>query len=168
MTHDVLAPAAPGVNRARLWLGIVLPLVLLAAVITMIVKFGPAEQLRDPAAPPVENLSIRRALLEPHGIVLDVLNDGPETVTIAQVTVDDAYWQFTQDPPGPIASIVTGPRIAAAWLASRLIGGVPPCSTVSIAFASSRRYAMIALSVVPRCSRVRSWIGPWDSQAHWS
>jgi zinc transporter ZupT len=31
-------------------------------------------------------------------------------MTIAQVQVDDAYWQFTQDPPGPIA------RGATAWI----------------------------------------------------
>ena len=31
-------------------------------------------------------------------------------MTIAQVQVDDAYWQFAQDPPGPIA------RGATAWL----------------------------------------------------
>ena len=100
MTHDVLTPAAPHVGRLRLWTAIVLPLVLLAAVVALIVKFSPADRLRDPAAPPVENLSIRRALLEPHGIVLTVFNESPETVTIAQVTVDDAYWQFTVD-PGP-------------------------------------------------------------------
>ncbi|EWS57991.1 hypothetical protein Y695_04740 [Hydrogenophaga sp. T4] len=47
-------------------------------------------------------------------------------------------------------------------------GGVPPCSTVSMACNSMRRFAMITLSVVPRCSRVRSWMAPMLSQAHWS
>lgn len=98
MTPDVLTPLAPRTNRARLWTAILLPLVLLAGIVTLIVKFSPAEQLRDPAAPPVENLSIRRAVLEPEGIVVDVFNASPEAVTIAQVTVDDAYWQFTADP----------------------------------------------------------------------
>ena len=46
--------------------------------------------------PPVERLTIERARLEPDGIVLTVLNDGPDAVTIAQVTVDDAYWAFTR------------------------------------------------------------------------
>ena len=44
----------------------------------------------------------------------------------------------------------------------------PPARTVSIAFSSVRRFAMITLSLVPRCSRVRSWIGPMLSTAHWS
>ncbi len=35
---------------------------------------------------------------------------GSEPMTIAQVQVDDAYWQFTQDPPGPIA------RGSSAWI----------------------------------------------------
>jgi zinc transporter ZupT len=45
--------------------------------------------------PPVERLSIERAVLGSDGITLTVLNDGPDPVTIAQVTVDDAYWAFT-------------------------------------------------------------------------
>lgn len=105
MTRNVLASPDRGVNRARLWAAILLPLVLLAAIVTLIVKFSPAEQLRDPAAPPVENLAIRRALLEPEGIVVDVFNESPETVTIAQVTVDDAYWQFTADPGAELAPL---------------------------------------------------------------
>ncbi len=45
--------------------------------------------------PPVERLVIERAVLGSDGIQLFVLNDGPDPVTIAQVTVDDAYWAFT-------------------------------------------------------------------------
>jgi zinc transporter ZupT len=97
VTHDVLATGAP-VSRTRLWGAILLPLLLLAAVVALIVRLNPAEQLRDAAAPPVESLSIGRALLQPDGIVLRVLNESPEAVTIAQVTVDDAYWQFSADP----------------------------------------------------------------------
>ena len=45
--------------------------------------------------PPVERLVVERATLGTDGIHLSVLNDGPDEVTIAQVTVDDAYWAFT-------------------------------------------------------------------------
>ncbi|MBA2303578.1 MAG: metal transporter [Acidobacteria bacterium] len=102
MTPDVISapPAAPSISRARLWTAILLPLVLLAGVVSLIVRFSPAERLRDPAAPPAENLAIRRVLLQPDGFVVTVLNESPEAVRIAQVTVDDAYWQFTAD-PGP-------------------------------------------------------------------
>ncbi|TIO17450.1 MAG: metal transporter, partial [Mesorhizobium sp.] len=44
------------------------------------------------------------------GIRILVRAGGSEPMTIAQVQVDDAYWQFTQDPPGPI------PRGATAWI----------------------------------------------------
>lgn len=99
MTPELLAPPAQK-NRTWTWAIALLPLVLLAGVLALIVAVDPAERLRDPAAPPVENLSIRRALLEPEGIILSVFNESPDTVTIAQVIVDDAYWQFSAD-PGP-------------------------------------------------------------------
>ena len=101
MTPELATSTAPPVTRARLWSAIVLPLLLLAAVVVAITMFSPAERLRDPAAPPVENLAIRRAILEPNGIQLTVFNESPETITIAQVTVDDAYWLFNAD-PGPV------------------------------------------------------------------
>lgn len=104
MTPNVVTPPPPA-GRARLWTAILLPLVLLAIVIGAIVRFSPAEQLRDPAAPPVENLSIQRAVLSPNGIQLTVFNESPEPVTIAQVIVDDAYWQFTADPAPAVAPL---------------------------------------------------------------
>jgi zinc transporter, ZIP family len=84
----------------RLLLGL-LPLVALAALLVWIVRSKPAESLRGDA-PPVEVLSIQRVELAPREIVVSVLNDGPDPSTIAQVQVDDAYWAFTQDPPGPL------------------------------------------------------------------
>lgn len=83
-------------NRAIvLWAAI--PLVLLAALIVAIVRLSPADRLRPIGMPPVERLSISRATLAADGIRLSVLNDGPDPVTIAQVTVDDAYWAFTSE-----------------------------------------------------------------------
>ncbi len=76
-----------------------LPLVLLAAVLFAIFRFGPSELLRDPDAPPVEILSVQRALLKSEGIILTVLNESPDPVTIAQVVVDDAFWNFSADGP---------------------------------------------------------------------
>ena len=53
--------------------------------------------MQPEGAPPVERLIVERAVLTPGGIRLSVLNDGPDPVTIAQVTVDDAYWAFTAE-----------------------------------------------------------------------
>lgn len=97
-THDAAtrAPAARNIST-RIWLLALVPLALLAALVALIVRTGPADTLRGEGAPPVERLAIERAVLTNDGIVLHVLNDGPDPVTIAQVTVDDAYWAFESD-----------------------------------------------------------------------
>jgi zinc transporter, ZIP family len=82
-------------SAPRLWLAAVAPLALLGVLVAVIVKTSPGDRLRGGAVPPIERLSIDRAQLGADGIVLSVLNDGPDAVTIAQVTVDDAYWAFT-------------------------------------------------------------------------
>ena len=81
----------------RVWLVALIPLVLLAGLLALILKTAPADTLRGDGAPPVERLTISRAVLRSDGIVLSVMNDGPDDVTIAQVMVDDAYWAFTAD-----------------------------------------------------------------------
>jgi zinc transporter, ZIP family len=75
-----------------------LPLVLLAGLVMLIVRSGPAGLMRDDTVPPVERLVVQRAVLGAGGITLSVVNDGPDPVTIAQVLVDDAYWAFEAEP----------------------------------------------------------------------
>ncbi|CAN5706730.1 metal transporter [soil metagenome] len=104
MTPEVVTTAPP-VHGARLWIAILLPVVLLAGVMALIVMFSPAERFRDPAAPPTELVSVQRVLLKPEGIIATVLNESPQAVTIAQVAVDDAYWQFTADPGVTLAPL---------------------------------------------------------------
>jgi zinc transporter ZupT len=81
----------------------VLPLALLAALLAVLVWWGPADALRGDGHPPVERLTFQRVELDERGITMDVLNDGPDPVTIAQVQVDDAYWTFEMEPAGPLA-----------------------------------------------------------------
>lgn len=94
MTPETVTPRS---ESSRLWIIAVAPLILLAGLLALILWSAPADTLRSDGAPPVERLSIQRAVLQPDGIVLSVLNDGPDAVTIAQVVVDDAYWSFTAD-----------------------------------------------------------------------
>ena len=85
----------------------------LAALLLMVAAFFAYEPLRKPfggAPPPVEELTVERTVLDKNGIALKVRADGTEPVAIAQVQVDGAFWQFTQDPPGPV------PRLASAWI----------------------------------------------------
>ena len=74
-----------------------LPLVLLAGLLAIITWSGPADAVRGENYPPVERLSFQRVTLEPGAIVVSLLNDGPDEVTIAQLQVDDAFWTFTAD-----------------------------------------------------------------------
>jgi zinc transporter ZupT len=74
-----------------------LPLALLAAILAIIIATDGG--LGERNAPPIEELNVQRITLpEPGKIVLRVVNEGPDEITIAQVLVDAAYWQFTADP----------------------------------------------------------------------
>lgn len=80
---------------------LVLPFVLLAGVLALIVATDGG--LGDRDSPPIETLNIQSVILpEPGLIEVDVVNDGPDPITIAQVMVDDAYWQFTVEPGGAL------------------------------------------------------------------
>ena len=76
---------------------LILPLVLLTAVLVLFIQLDPMESLTG-NQPPVEDLSVQRVILNSEGIVIHVINAGPETVTIAQVLVDEAYWSFNISP----------------------------------------------------------------------
>ncbi len=90
-------PAGGAASTAR-WLALgLLPLALLAAVLALIVTTNAG--LGERTAPPIEQLNVQRVTLpEPGRIVLNVVNDGPDEVTIAQVQVDDAYWSHEISP----------------------------------------------------------------------
>ena len=81
----------------RGWLWFLLPLVLLAGLTLVLTKGGTLSRLaRD--VPPVEQLTVDRVRLSPGNIVVDVVNGGPDPVTVAQVMVDEAYWTHTMTP----------------------------------------------------------------------
>ena len=77
--------------RAQNWGWFGLPLVLLALLSLVVVKGGTLRSLRQ-GLPPVEELTVDRVRLTPGHIVLDVVNGGPDPVTVAQVMVDEAFW----------------------------------------------------------------------------
>lgn len=93
-----------------IWALALVPLLLLGVIAALIVttKGGLAEL----SGPPVEQLTIQRITLdrlaatetepETRQIVVEVVNDGPQEVTIPQVLVDEAYWMFTAEPSNVI------------------------------------------------------------------
>ena len=82
-------------NR-KSWLLALIPIALMAVLLAVIVWSRPEERLRG-ANVPEERLTFQRVTLDEEGITASVMNDGPESVTIAQVQIDEAYWAFSAD-----------------------------------------------------------------------
>jgi ZIP family zinc transporter len=82
----------------RLWLLGLLPLVLIGAAIAIFAGLG-APGLAERRGPPVEDLAVERTVLRPGAIELEVRNDGPDEVRIAQAAVNDAYVSFRTTAP---------------------------------------------------------------------
>lgn len=85
----------------------ILPLILLAIVIALFLSSGAGVQ--SPAGlPPIEELTIQRvALPAPDRMIIEVTNSGPDPVTISQVLIDDAYWNFTIQPGSQLARLAS-------------------------------------------------------------
>lgn len=79
-------------QRRLLWVRGLLPLFLLGAVVLLLFRIGPLGVFRT-AFPPVEELTLQRVELVPGEVVVHVVNGGPEAVTVAQVMIDEAFWQ---------------------------------------------------------------------------
>jgi ZIP family zinc transporter len=80
-----------------LWFKGVAPLVLLGALVLAFLRVGPLGVFRQ-NFPPVEQLTVERIRLPQPGLMeVEVVNGGPEPVTVAQVMVDDANWVHSLD-----------------------------------------------------------------------
>jgi len=79
------------------WGWFLLPLALLALLSLVVVKGGTLSRLAR-GLPPVEELTVDRVRLTPGHITLDIVNGGPDPVTVAQVMVDEAFWTHTMTP----------------------------------------------------------------------
>ena len=94
-------PASPPPVSRRggtpLWFKGLAPLVLLAALVAVFLQVGPVGVFRQ-SFPPVEQLTIERIRLPAAGVMeVQIVNGGPEPVTVAQVMVDDANWVHRVD-----------------------------------------------------------------------
>jgi zinc transporter, ZIP family len=99
------------------WVLALVPVLLLAVLLFVIVRMGPADAVRGDGYPPVERLTFQRVILEPGAIVVSLMNDGPDPVTIAQVQVDEAYWTFDATNADPLGHLGrTTLRIPYPWV----------------------------------------------------
>jgi zinc transporter, ZIP family len=87
--------------KAPRWVWGVLPVILAALFVGVFLSGGIPGVVR-PVAPPIEELAFERIVLQPDRIVVSIINDGPDPVTVAQVQVNGAYWKFAIRPAGPI------------------------------------------------------------------
>jgi zinc transporter, ZIP family len=97
------------------WLLGVLPLLLSAGAVGAFAALG-GPGLGERRGPPAEELAIERTALDPGVIALTVRNDGPDPVTIAQVTVNDAFVQFdgAREPIGRLGTATV--RVRHPWV----------------------------------------------------
>jgi ZIP family zinc transporter len=105
------APSLPDVRPTSrglpVWASALIPLGLLAAMLAVFAFTNPLA-LFTAELPPVEDLSIQRINVTPDGFEFKVMNGSPDAVTVAQVIVDDAYWNFE------ISPLATIPRLGEA------------------------------------------------------
>jgi zinc transporter ZupT len=85
-------------NRIPKWVLALFPIVILIGLIFLFIAVDPLSFFTGDF-PPLEELTIRRVTFPENGrIQLNVINGGPDAVTIAQILVDDAYWQYQITP----------------------------------------------------------------------
>lgn len=91
------------------WLWAIIPIVVLVGLIWVFFQIDPLEPL-GVTSPPVEEVTVERTILDEEGIKLLVRANGSQPVDIAQVQVDAAYWNYTQEPEGNLG------RLETAWI----------------------------------------------------
>jgi zinc transporter ZupT len=80
------------------WALALFPLVILMGLIAAFWVLDPLAFFTG-SFPPLEELTIQQIRFPESGqMEVDVINGGPDPVTIAQVLIDDAYWQFEIEP----------------------------------------------------------------------
>lgn len=93
------APKALRLSTSRMtgWLLAGLPFLALAALLAMFAVGDPLRLFKSDV-PPAEDLKVERIVVTSEGFRVSVINGGPTETTIAQVMVDDAFWQFDITP----------------------------------------------------------------------
>ena len=117
MTTVTTQPAGPA-RQFPFWASALLPLLALFALLSVF-AFGDPLALFKANLPPVESLTFERIRVVPDGFEVALVNSGPDPVTVAQVMVDEAYWQFSIEPDATIPRLGRAElKIAYPWVAT--------------------------------------------------
>jgi zinc transporter ZupT len=110
--HQTLAGPDLGarfLSRPTTWVMILLPLILLAAMVAVFLTAGEVLVGKSPIPPDaLLKIEFERVVFRPGGVVATLRNTGPEEVTVAQVTVNDAIWQYSIEPGATLARFQRG------------------------------------------------------------
>lgn len=88
------ASRTPLSSRLPAWLLGLIPLALIGAATLALGLLG-APGLGKRTGPPVQELAVERTVLRPGEIELSLRNDGPDTVRVEQVSVNDGFVPFS-------------------------------------------------------------------------
>src|ERR671914_595235 len=155
-----------GRERGPVWvlLGLV-PLLGLGVLLAAIVLNGAGIDRED--RPPVEDLTIDRVSLPTSNeIVVRATNGGPEPVTVSQVTVNEALWDFRVEPDATIPPLGSAEiTLPYSWIEGEAYGitlitdtgttfsAEVPAAVITPTFSAEtfRRYALIGtyVGVIP-------------------
>jgi zinc transporter ZupT len=92
-------------SKVPKWVLAIFPLAILFGLVWLFLALNPLSFFTG-AFPPLEELTIQRVTFPANGrIQLNVINGGPDPVTIAQVLVDDAYWLYEITPGNTLSRL---------------------------------------------------------------
>ena len=90
-----------GSSRFPAWMTGLIPLLAIGLMLWLFNVVNPLAMFTN-NLPPIETLSFDRIRVVEDGFEVSVMNSGPHPFRIAQVMVDDAFWQFNVEPSGEL------------------------------------------------------------------
>ena len=148
--------------RIPRWTLALAPLALLVALVAAFLLLNPLAFFSG-AFPPLEQLNVQRVTFPAEGeIRLELINGGPDPVTVAQVLVDDAYWQYTVTPGNTLDRLERATiDIPYPW-----VDGEP--LAIKVVTATGLTFEEVVDVAVPRraltgapCSLMGCWASTW-------
>lgn len=88
-------------SRFPAWMTGLIPLLAIGLMLWLFNVVNPLAMFTN-NLPPIETLSFDRIRVVEDGFEVSVMNSGPHPFRIAQVMVDDAFWQFNVEPSGEL------------------------------------------------------------------
>lgn len=104
--NRVYEKIASSLGKLPTWLTALIPLILLAGLVVLFLNTNPI-QVSSGELPPIENLTIERIDVVAGGFEVHITNGGPDPIHIAQVLVDEAYWEHEMGPDATVGRLET-------------------------------------------------------------